>query len=554
MEMITFGWALLHGSYTRATAGVLVALLLLAPVTSRAEIRIQRDNDTFDIPEPAEDEQGNRIWSDGAYYMGIYQIEKGFDAQWWMQTSKISARDEAENVTPFDEVMDSTWYTHRHEVFPMSVEDLVLGAGPPIKHTGTWTIVKGKGVGINPGFLARDPEGNLLFVKFDPKDFPGMGSNGDVIASRFHHAAGYNVPVTSMVTIDPSRLVVAPDATIEGKYRKERPMTDEDLETILSKAPTTEDGKFFADVSLGIQGKPIGPVKYNGVRKDDPNDTVLHENRRELRGLRVMMSWVNDTDARRGNTLDVYVEEDGARFVKHYLLDFSASLGSYNLTAKPSWSGHEYIIDLGQIFRRFFTLGLMRDRYEEIGGPVYPEIGYFESKNLDPGTWRTDYTNPAFERMTVRDAFWGARLVAAFTDEEIRAVVDLGYFPTPGAKEHTVQILIERRDKIAKFWFDLEKINPLDRFELVSDASGSPQITFRDVAVARRYAEASTTLYRYGSEEAFEQTSDPSIPAPASAAALDIHTSRDGGATWGMPLTVNLVRDGSRIALAGIQR
>jgi hypothetical protein len=64
------------------------------------------------------------------------------------------------------------------------------------------------------------------------------------------------------------------------------------------------------------------------MRDDDPNDLIPHEHRRDLRGLRLISAWLNDNDIREGNTLDMYVEEDGRRFLKHYLIDAGSALGS----------------------------------------------------------------------------------------------------------------------------------------------------------------------------------------------------------------------------------
>ncbi len=37
-------------------------------------------------------------------------------------------------------------------------------------------------------------------------------------------------------------------------------------------------------------------------------------------------------------------------------------------------------------------------------------------------------------------------------NDDIRALVATGYFPTPGAQEYLIQTLIERRDKITEHW------------------------------------------------------------------------------------------------------
>ncbi|PCI39634.1 MAG: hypothetical protein COB53_02935 [Elusimicrobia bacterium] len=417
-----------------------------------------RDNDNFSIAEPAEDESGDYIWSDGAYFMAIYQMEKPLDLGWVFRKLHILKKREAENITQKDDVLNSTWFTHRHARQQMSHADLARGPGQGNPPTGRWTVIKGKSLGINPGFVAIDEQGRRLFVKFDPPEFPGMGINGDVIASRMLHAAGFNVPEYYHVWLDPKDLILNPKANIRGKYRKKRVMTQNDLELILSKAPRNEQGLLLANVSVGLEGKPKGPFNYLGVRKDDPNDTVRHENRRELRGLRVIMSWINNTDSRRGNSLDMYVAQDGRRYLKHYLIDFSASFGSGNIHPKEAQESHEYFFDPGTVTRSFGALGLWVKPWEKEHPRIYPEIGRFEATTFNPAKWRTSYANPAFEKMTARDAQWGARIVNSFSNEDIRTLVNTGYFPTPGAKEYLIATLIERRNKIGEVW--LNQIRP----------------------------------------------------------------------------------------------
>ena len=60
---------------------------------------------------------------------------------------------------------------------------------------------------------------------------------------------------------------------------------------------------------------------------------------------------------------------------------------------------------------------------------------------------------PRFSGWMREDAFWAARQVAAFTDEEIRALVETGEYSDPRAAEWIANCLIKRRDKIAAAWF-----------------------------------------------------------------------------------------------------
>jgi len=133
----------------------------------------------------------------------------------------------------------------------------------------------------------------------------------------------------------------------------------------------------------------------------------------------------------------------------------------------------------------------------------------------------------------------GAKIVTAFTDEDIRTIVNTGYFPTPGAKKYLIQILIHRRDKIGSFWFDIGKINPLDNFTFESDSPGKFEIFFNDLAIERGYADPQLTRYRYRIDSgSFREISQKKIPLllHEKPNRIQIQTSRDSGKKWGKPL------------------
>ena len=58
------------------------------------------------------------------------------------------------------------------------------------------------------------------------------------------------------------------------------------------------DGSMRATASRYVDGEPVGPFRYYGTRTDDPNDVIDHEQRRELRGLRLFAAWLNHDDQR----------------------------------------------------------------------------------------------------------------------------------------------------------------------------------------------------------------------------------------------------------------
>ena len=80
-----------------------------------------------------------------------------------------------------------------------------------------------------------------------------------------------------------------------------------------------------------------------------------------------------------------------------------------------------------------------------------PSVSFIESATFDPAHRRPDYPNPAFDQRTERDVV-GVRIVAGFTDEQIRAVVAAAQYSDPRAAEYITRILIERRDKLVNRW------------------------------------------------------------------------------------------------------
>ncbi|MBI2952275.1 hypothetical protein HYY27_09275 [bacterium] len=373
----------------------------------------------------------------------------------------------------------------------MSVEELAQGPGLALPDTsGPWVIVAGKFEGGTAGFTIQDPLGVRFLLKFDSKGNDEMASSSEVIATKILHAAGYNVPRNSVVTFHPSILRVGPKATVPARGGK-RPMTEADLREILSHITVRPDGRVRCVASEFLKGVPVGVFDYHGRRRDDPNDRVDHEHRRELRGLRVISSWMNDADRRAANTLNMYVtDERGRGYIRHYLIDMGSCFGSNNLMPHPPKYGNEYVWDPRTVGLSLFALGLYKKAWEDPLPMKYPSLGYFENETFRPGRWAPTYPNPAFERCTNRDGYWGAKIVTSFSDEDIAAMVRTGHLSDPGAEAELTRLLIERRDMIGRHWFG--RTNPLDRFS--ADERG---IRFEDLTVQGRLASASGTTYLY---------------------------------------------------------
>lgn len=383
-------------------------------------------------------------------------------------------------INTLGEVPDNAWYTKRHYYRPMNTEELVRGPGDqdPPDATGALTVVSAKTEGVTPGFVMEDSKGRRYNVKFDPATNPEMATAADVIVSRFFYALGYNVPENYLFTFNRHQIRLGPKATVKTLEGKRRRMTERDLTELFLKVPNKHGGRYRAVASLYLKGENVGEFRYHGTRSDDPNDIIPHEHRRDLRGLGVFCAWLGHDDSRPINTLDMLVNEGGRKFIKHYLIDFGSTLGSASVGPNSPRSGN-YLFSWKGSAAEFFSLGLYVPRWAHAHYPDIPAVGRFESEMFDPEIWVPEYRNPAFKNRLPDDAFWAAKQVMAFTDEQIRALVKTGQYSDPRAEDWITKCLIERRDKIGKAFFS--KVLPLDRFE-VRDG----RLRFEDLAVRNK--------------------------------------------------------------------
>jgi hypothetical protein len=383
----------------------------------------------------------------------------------WARPPVTSAPSGAVNT--LGEALDSEWFTNRHGRRRMTAPELKQGPGENRPPQPPFTVVGAKLDGVTPGFRMRDVNNRLYFVKPDPLSNPEMATASDAIGSRFFYALGYNTPENYLIQIRPDQIKIGKDATRVGDSGKPRPMSMKDIEAILWKMPRTGDGTYRMLASLAVDGKPLGPFRYEKARTDDPNDLVPHEQRRDLRGLFVFCAWLNHTDAKSINSLDALVESNGVKFVRHYLIDFGALFGSDSDMPKNARFGNAYVIPTGsEVAHGILDLGLKPKAWEKAKNPHIKAIGRFNAEAFDPEAWVSNYPNQAFEQRSPEDEYWAAKQVMAFTDADIRALVETGKYSDPQATEYLTKTLSTRRDKIGRAFFS--NVLPLDEFTVAN--------------------------------------------------------------------------------------
>ncbi|HVJ92396.1 MAG TPA: hypothetical protein VM580_21495 [Labilithrix sp.] len=438
---------------------------------------------------------------------------------------------EARNVNAFDEVPDSAWFTNRIGVRKPSLEELVRGAckpedilDPDSATPGEYVIDQGKPNGASPGFRVKIGGKKKYMFKTDFIKEPERPSAAAVIGTALYHAVGFNTSCEQVVYVDPKVFELKPGLVVTANDGVTRPFDQRALDKVISEAGKRgEKRRFQASAWLG--GYLLGPFKYEGTRSDDPNDVIPHEDRRDLRGGRLLAAWLHHFDAREQNSMDSWMAVDKANpesspgWVKHYYLDTSDCLGSlWEWDGISRRMGESYLFDFADIGTDFITFGAIERPWERKKfAPKMEMFGYFHWEEFDPERWRNEYPNPAFSRATEHDNAWMARILSRFDRADIAAIVKLGKFTNPEADEFLTEVLEQRLRKIASRY--LTRLSPIADVRV--DADGRLCAT----DLARRRAVRPEAEFRY----------DATVRSDRGVSSVRVDVAPDGGLCVTLP-------------------
>lgn len=377
---------------------------------------------------------------------------------------------EAVNVNALDEVPDSSWFENRLGTRRPSLEELRMGPCKneldPASPDGSWLIDKGKSDGATPGFRVKVPEKGKFMLKGDFDAQPERPSAASAIGVRLYHAAGFHVSCDSVVYFKPSLLKLSPGLTVTSNAGVTKPFDQVALDLIIKSSPKRGE-TIRMQSSEWLSGLPLGPFQYEGTRQDDPNDVIPHQDRRELRGGRLLAAWMNHFDAREQNTMAVWIADDKKNadsspgYIRHYYLDVSDSFGSeWDWDGISRRLGFSHYLDLTHVGQDFVSLGLVERRWLTVQRPKDGEIfGYYRGDDFDAETWHAGYPNPTFDRMSERDGAWMARIIARFTPEQLAVIVKTGDFSDPKHEKYLYDTLIQRQHRLLRRY--LGKLSPV---------------------------------------------------------------------------------------------
>ncbi|HEY4491483.1 MAG TPA: hypothetical protein VI958_05750, partial [Acidobacteriota bacterium] len=455
----------------------------------------------------------------------------------------------AQDINTIDEVPDSNWYrNHKSILTPEDVKkgpDTTNGPAP-----GKWTIIGAKSDGVTPGFTIRDSEGQRWFIKFDPPDFPAMATGTEVAVTKLFWALGYHVPENHLAVLQLENLTIDKEAEINPPSGNKRAMKLSDVRRLLSLAGQNPDGTYRVVASKALPGKPLGGFRFYATRPDDPNDIIPHEHRRSLRGYGAFAAWLNHVDSKSINSLDVLVSENGRSMVRHYLLDFGATLGSGSLHPHEHWEGYESLYEgHGNVGQNALKLGFPIERWRRIPFYEAKSIGRFpmDNRSWDPDSWVPREPNPAFLRSRPDDKFWAARKLMALSKDVIAAAIQAGQFHDAKSEEFLINALIERKEAIGRKY--LTAVNPIVDPQLGADGV----LRFSNAAVEQGFAspprQYQAVWYRFDNESGRTEklgeslADQPALKAPAgwpleqgTFLKIEIAAQHDSFTAWQVPV------------------
>jgi len=447
-----------------------------APIDSSTWV----DHDAQPIDKPGE--RSENFYSHCVRTAVVDPVGHFFDVPdkvlWLAAHVGLYSKQRAANVNAFDEVANSTWFTNRNHVRAVALDSIRAGAYGEIRPAPPFTITGRKEGGTTFGFRVADANGKKWLFKLDPPGCPQLVSGADVVVSRLAYAAGYNISHDEAVSFRYADLKISDK--LQAGTKNDAPFSNAELEAVLAQGAHGANDRYYAEASLFEPGENVGTIDTRGRRPDDPNDRFDPTQRRELRGLFVFDSWVGGWDEYDMQSLEMFQKTEGKRgYVEHSLLDFGSTLGASSVGAKPLPYGYEYAVDYGWFGLRAVTGGVIEEPWRRAHQRTgLPSAGNFDWARYDPPSFRTYLPYRPFRARTLDDDYWGAKLVAAFSDAQIAAAIQAAGYEDSLTSAFLQKALTARRDEVARYYF--ARVAPLDFFS-VSDS-----LKFRDLAVDLR--------------------------------------------------------------------
>ena len=294
----------------------------------------------------------------------------------------------ARDVNAADDVPCSTWFCPRNHLQPLTPEAIAAG---PSGNRAAAAAADRQGQGSRrrarvPGRRRRRAQVSAQARSRRPRR-PGDGRRDGRHARVPRRRLQRPVQLRRRSRPRRSAARSAGDVSASTRSRSGRsPSTS--VVARLAGAARTADGRLHGVAVSWLPGKILGAFDMQGRRADDPNDRIRHEDRRSLRASFLLVAWLAIFDASAINTLDSYVEEDGRHFVRHYIIDFGAGIGSATNDVKGPHEGGQHVVEVGRTMASVLSLGLYRRPYQSQRDvwtelvAAHPSVGWFPAETV----------------------------------------------------------------------------------------------------------------------------------------------------------------------------
>src|SRR6266542_1103370 len=346
----------------------------------------------------------------------------------------LSARPESTDVNSFDEVPRSTCYAPpRLDIGSMARGPDTLGPPRP-----PFTVLPDAPMGYSSGaFSISDSRGYRYEIAVDVQDRPEMRTAAAAICARLVWALGVPTPPVFIIKV-----------SAEDFWRSEGSTVG--VDHILKSGPPPVLGYYRVAALSWEPGVLLAYAPETGVRGDDPNDLIAHENRRTMRALKVYASWIALDGLGPSKTVDRYVGAPGEGHVVHYFVGLDEALGAnavVRVSDPPPGEGG------GSPFMRLLTLGLAPNPAPSPTQIEVPAVGEFDS-DVDPGGFAPPLPYEPADRLQAPDGYWAAKRIAPLSSAHIALAIEAGKISDRRAHKAIQAALEARRKKVLAYWFD----------------------------------------------------------------------------------------------------
>lgn len=352
---------------------------------------------------------------------------------------------EAGDVNSLDEVPRSSWFEPNRPVKEAFLSKRPGSPGPP---RPPLRLLGGAPTSGRGGARAVDSRGIQYELRVDPADRPGMRTAAEVIASRLLWSMGYLTPEAFITHL---RLK---DFATKGPGGEGEPAID--IEAFLASGPAPRRGRYRMSATLWPMGIEVGPAPISKTRDDDPNDLVAHRDRRTLRALGVVATFLKLSTIGPHSIADIYVGPPDEGHLEHFLVGLDDALGAGDIV-RPG-DPEPMVPALGPL-ESLFTLGLSPSKRPPITQSELLAVGDYPQEIASDALSPLDPYEP-IERLLPADGYWAAKRIAKLSRRQLVFAVRAADLDDPVAGAYLVDALGARREALVARWY--RKVSPLE--------------------------------------------------------------------------------------------